>query len=176
GALGNEFSKILMRGNDDAHIHALRAIAAEALEFLFLQDPQQLGLQLHRQVADFVEEPRAAIGKLEAAGFLTEAAGEGAAFVAEELGFQEPGGNGGAIDLDESALTAGAKIMDGASKELLAGAGFTKEQNRGASGSGEFDLGQGPLERGAVADDLLKIQLAADFLLEVKLFFGQLVF
>ena len=44
--------------------------AAEALEALLLQDAQQLDLRGARQVADLVEEERAAVGQLEAASVL----------------------------------------------------------------------------------------------------------
>ena len=83
GALGDKLRKILVRGGDDADIHALRAVAAESLEFLFLQDTQQFGLQVERKVADFIEKKRAAVGQFEAADFLIHGAGECALLMAE---------------------------------------------------------------------------------------------
>ena len=41
--------------------------AADALELAVLDHAQELGLQLERQLADLVEEERAAVGELEAA-------------------------------------------------------------------------------------------------------------
>jgi hypothetical protein len=52
---------------DDAHFHAAFAIAAQPLEAAGLQDAQELDLAGQRQRADFVEEQRAAIGRLELA-------------------------------------------------------------------------------------------------------------
>ena len=51
---------------------AMRLRAAQALELLLLQDAQQLGLQRRRDVADLVEEQRAAVGQLEAADLLRD--------------------------------------------------------------------------------------------------------
>jgi hypothetical protein len=43
----------------------VRAIVADALVFALLQDAQQLALQVERNLADFVEEDRAAVSELE---------------------------------------------------------------------------------------------------------------
>jgi hypothetical protein len=52
---------------------------ADAVELALLQHAQQAGLRLRRHVADLVEEQRAAVGLLEAAGARSVRAGEGAA-------------------------------------------------------------------------------------------------
>ena len=65
---------------------------------------------------------------------------------------------------------------DGAGEKLLAGAGFAEEEDGGAGGGGELNLREGALERGTLADNFLEIEFAADFLFEVELFFGELVF
>ena len=57
--------EIAVGGGDDAHIHFDALIAADRAHFFFLQNAQQLGLQLERQFADFVEEDGAAVGGLE---------------------------------------------------------------------------------------------------------------
>ena len=141
-----------------------------------MKDAKKFGLELEGKVADFVEEEGAAVGELEATNFLADGAGESAAFVAEEFGFEKTTGNGGAIDFDEGAIAARAEIVDGAGEEFLAGAGFAEEQDGGAGGGGKFDLGEGALERGTLANDFLKIEFTANFFFEVELFFGELVF
>jgi hypothetical protein len=176
GALGDEFRKIGVGGGDNANVHALGAVAAKAFEFLLLENAQEFGLEFERKIADFIEEERAAIGQLEASDFLADGAGEGAAFVAKEFGFEQSSGNRSAIDFDEGAVAAGAEIVDGAGEELLTGAGFAQKKNRGCGGSGELDLREGAFEGGAFADNFLKIEFATDFLFEVELFFGELVF
>src|SRR5204862_323005 len=82
-ALAYEFGKVLMGGGDDADIHALCAVAPEALEFLFLQNAQQFGLEVERKVADFIKKERAAVGQFEAADLLIDGPSERALFMAE---------------------------------------------------------------------------------------------
>ena len=67
---------------------------------------KQLGLQPHVHFGDFVEQQRAAVGLLEFADAPRDRAGEGALLVAEQLGFEQSFGNGGAIDADERLLGA----------------------------------------------------------------------
>ena len=55
-----------MSGGDHPHVQGLHLVGAQRLHLLLLQHPQQLGLQ--RQIADLVEEQRAAVGQLELAG------------------------------------------------------------------------------------------------------------
>ena len=52
---------------DEAHVDVDRLDAADALELALLQRAQQLDLHLDRDLADLVEEQRAAVGELEAA-------------------------------------------------------------------------------------------------------------
>ena len=79
------------------------AIATEAFEFLFLEDAQEFWLELERDVADFVEEKRAAIGEFEATDFLVDGAGKSSALVPKQFAFKQSIGNGGAVELDEGA-------------------------------------------------------------------------
>jgi hypothetical protein len=51
-----------------AHVDFLLGAAAEAAELALLQHAQQLDLRRRRHLGDLVEEQRAAIGQLEAAG------------------------------------------------------------------------------------------------------------
>ena len=86
---------------DDAHVDLQRRRAADALEALLLERAQDLGLQRQRQVADLVEEQRAAMRQLELARLARDRAGERALLVAEELGLEQRLGNRGAVDGDE---------------------------------------------------------------------------
>ncbi len=63
--------------------------AADAVDHALLDRAQQLGLQAHVHLGDFVEQQRAAIGLLELADAARERAGEGALLVAEQFGFQQ---------------------------------------------------------------------------------------
>ena len=93
--------QVAVRRRDDANIDANRLRAADPLDVAILQHAQKADLGVERQLADFVEEQRAAVGPLEPtlAGF--RGAGEGAPLVAEELRVDQLAGNGAAIDADE---------------------------------------------------------------------------
>ncbi|MNW22737.1 hypothetical protein D3C71_2244060 [compost metagenome] len=56
-----------MRGGDDADIGLDRAPPPDHRVLALLQHAQQARLGVHRHIADFVEEQRAALGLLEAA-------------------------------------------------------------------------------------------------------------
>ena len=67
-ALLDQDAQVLVGGGDDAHVGLDRRAAADGGVFALLQHAQQPRLRLHRHVADLVEEQRAALGLLEAAG------------------------------------------------------------------------------------------------------------
>ena len=73
-----------MVADDQAEVGLDRLDAADALDLALLDRAQQLGLQVEAQVADLVEEQRAAGGQLELAELLLVRAGERAALVAEQ--------------------------------------------------------------------------------------------
>ncbi len=81
--------EIAVRRRHDAHIHALSPRAAKALELALLQDAQQLGLHFHRDVADLVEEQRAAVRQLEPARPARDRARERALLVSEQLALEQ---------------------------------------------------------------------------------------
>src|SRR5262249_5141577 len=148
---------------------------ADALEHLLLEDAQQLGLQLERQVADLVEEERAAVRELETPDALGDGARERAALVPEELALQQAGGNGGAVDRDEGALAALSRVVDGPRDQLLAGSGLAQDEHRRAGRRDGLHLMEYALQRGRPSHDLLEVVLGAELLLEVDLLGGELV-
>ena len=112
--------------------------AADAPDDLVLEHAQQLGLQQRREFADFVEEERAAVGRFEQALLHLLGVGEGAFFVAEEFGFHQRLGNGRAVDGDEGFFLARTFVVDGLGDEILAGAAFALDQNRGGRAGGDL--------------------------------------
>ncbi len=88
-----------------------------------LQHAQQLALQFQRDLADLVEEQRAAVGELEAADAVAHRAGEGAPDMAEEFALEQLARNRRAVDADQRAVAAAAGLVDGARDQFLAGAG-----------------------------------------------------
>ena len=95
---------------DQPHVHPDRPVAADALELSLLDHPQELRLQLQRQLADLVEEQRAAVGGLEPPLALGDRPGEGAPLVAEELALDERRRQGGAVRPNEGALPRGLRL------------------------------------------------------------------
>src|SRR2546427_1057481 len=73
----------------DAHVHVTCARRADALEVARLEDAQQLRLQVHRYVGDFIEEQRPAVRELEAADAVGFRVGECALDVAEQLALED---------------------------------------------------------------------------------------
>ena len=66
-ALPDHLAEVAVRRGDDADVGLDRRAAADHGVLALLQHAQQAGLGIHRHVADFVEEERAALGLLEAA-------------------------------------------------------------------------------------------------------------
>src|SRR6266852_1785218 len=116
------------------------AATSETLKFLFLQNPQQLGLQRKWYVADFIEKKGSFIGQFEAADFLRYGPSEGATFMTKELTFEQVEGNGGTIQLDQRVATARAGIMDRASDEFLASAGLSLDEHSGVRRRNQLGL------------------------------------
>src|SRR5206468_15924 len=59
--------QIALRRCDDADVGLDGFVSANATELARLEDAQELGLDVEREIADLVEEDRAAIGELEGA-------------------------------------------------------------------------------------------------------------
>src|SRR5581483_2127235 len=131
------FLELAVGGGEDADVHLDGAIAADALELAFLQYAQELGLDLRRDFADFVEENGAVVGEFESAFALGDGAGEGTFFVPEEFAFDEVLGDGGAVELDERGGGALALAMERAGDEFLAGAALALDED-GGLGAGDL--------------------------------------
>src|SRR5690606_7464329 len=132
---------ILVGGGDDTDVHPDLLLAAEAAEGTLLEGAQQLDLDVRLHLRDLVEEERAAVGELEAAGLLVNGASEGALLVTEELVLEDLAGEGAAVDRDEGALLAGRLLVDRAGDELLAGPALPHDQHAGTGGGDGLDDG-----------------------------------
>jgi hypothetical protein len=82
-------------------------VRAEALHLARFERTQQLGLQVHRQLADLVEEDRAPRGGFERAGTRPVRARERALLVTEQLGLDQGGAHRRAVDHHERSGRAG---------------------------------------------------------------------
>ena len=156
-----------VRGRDDAHVDRPRLARAEHLVGAVLEDAEQLHLRARVEIADFVEEDRAAVGNLEAAPAIGARVGEGPADVAEHLALEERGRDAAEVHLDERTAPAPAVAVDRFGDELLAGAALAGDEH-GRVGQGHA---AGELE------DPEQPRVAADHLAEVvariQLFAGE---
>src|SRR5262249_25799864 len=76
-------AKVAVGRGDHAHVDGLVAVGADTLDLTAFENPEELGLELGRQLADLVEEDGAAGRRLEDALARAARAGERAALVAE---------------------------------------------------------------------------------------------
>src|SRR5260370_14451809 len=128
GAARDFLLEVFGGGGEDASIHGEGLAGAYRLEALFFEDAQNFGLRAQAHVSDFVEEERAAVGFLEFSYFVIRRAGEAAFHVAEQLGFNQLLGNGGAADFHNKAFAPQAGRVQGASRKLLARAALAMVQ------------------------------------------------
>ena len=118
-----------MGRGQDPDVDRDRLRAADALERHLLEHAQQLGLDLQVDVADLVEEERAAVGLLEPADAVAVGAGERPLDVAEQLALEQALREGRAVDLDERPCRAGAGGVDRRGQQLLARAALAADQH-----------------------------------------------
>ncbi|SAL86764.1 hypothetical protein AWB68_08143 [Caballeronia choica] len=105
-------------------------MAAEPLNFPLLQEAQQAGLAFERQIADFVQEQCAAVGRFHPADLALIGAGERPAFITEQLRLQQMGGNRTAIDRDERLAAPHRLFVNRHRGQFLAGARFARDEHR----------------------------------------------
>ena len=74
-----------MRRGDDSNVDAHRALASHANHLAVLHDAKQPDLRREGELADLVEEQRAAVGLLEPSLSPADGAGKRARLVAEQL-------------------------------------------------------------------------------------------
>ena len=129
--LADLLTQVLVRGCDDPYVHLDLLVAAHAADAALLQRPQHLGLCGERHVADLVHEERPAVGLLEFPLALLDRRGEGPAFVAEELAFDQLGRDGRAVHLDERRPGPRALRVEPPRHELLARAVLSGDQHPG---------------------------------------------
>ena len=155
GALLDGLGEIAVRGGDDADVDLDRLAAADAVDLAFLDGAQQLGLQAHIHLADFVEQQGAAIGLFELADAAGDGAGEGALFMAEQFGFQQIVRDRRAIDRNEGLVGARGLLVDVAGHHFLAGAAFAGDQDRGFAAGDLIGQRDDGIHRTVFMDELM---------------------
>jgi hypothetical protein len=129
-ALGDLADHVAVGRGHHPHVVALGLARAERDDLAGLEHAQELGLQRDRQVADLVEEQRAAVGRGERALAIAGGAGERAAHVAEQIALDQRVGGGAAVEHHERRVLARALVVDRPGRQLLAAAALAEEQDR----------------------------------------------
>src|SRR5215813_10165840 len=149
----DHFGEISIGRRDDAHVGLERLCPAETFEFVLLQHAEELWLHLQGHLADLVEEQRAAVGELEASDPLCGRAGEGAAFVAEQLALEQGRRNGGAVELHERPSAPTAGVVNRAGNQLLSCSGLSEDEDGRVSRRHDLDQLQYVAKTRATPDD-----------------------
>src|SRR5208337_653529 len=144
--IGTEFlllhqgTEISIGGGDQTRVRGEGARTPQAFELALLQDAQQFGLELERNLANLIQEDRSPIGQFKAADALRDGAGKGAALMSEELAFQQPGGDGGAVQLHEGARMPHAQVMQSAGDQFFSRPSLAIDKDGGIGGGNGLDL------------------------------------
>ena len=131
--------EVAVRGGDDPDVGLLVGDPPDPPEFLFLQDAQQLSLELERHLADFVKKEGPTFRLFEETGPVDNGPGEGALLVAEELALHERLGDRAAVHRHKRLVLPRAVVVDGPGDEFLASAAFPEDQDVGHAGGDLFD-------------------------------------
>ena len=124
-------------GHHDPGVDADVVTPADAPEGPGLEDPQQLGLDFRRHVADLADQDRTAVSELDQSAAALGGIDEDAPLLPEQQGFERRRVHSGATDLEEGLLPAGAEIVNRPGDPGFAGAGFAGQQERGPVALGE---------------------------------------
>ena len=85
-----------MRGANQADVHGDGGVAAQPLKAAVVEHAQQLGLQSQGQIANLIQEQRAAVGGFKPPAAHGHGPGKGALFVAKQFVFHQVLGQIGA--------------------------------------------------------------------------------
>ena len=128
-AFGHALLQVTIGRRNDPQAGLSRHVFSEPFIFPFLKQAEQLRLDLHGEIADFVEKKRAALGRLDLAPMIPDRAGEGSLDVAEEFAFEQFFGKAGATDGHERFVRQVTLLMDGAGDDALARAAFAEDEH-----------------------------------------------
>lgn len=104
----DQFFQVFVGGGDDLDVGMIRLCVAQRLEFLFLDQAQQLDLDEGGDGADLVEEQGAVFGFTDQPFLGIPGVGKGAADMAEQLIFEKVFRDSAAVDRDERLPAAPA--------------------------------------------------------------------
>src|SRR5260370_2008366 len=143
--------------------------AADPFEGPLLQEAQQLGLHHRSQVADFVEQDRATLGRFEPSRLVFDRTGKRTAHVSEEFALEQMLAQRRACNLYEWPGFARAQAMYVRSEHAFAGATLAGDQ-RGRIAVGDLRGRLRQLSRmRTVGEKRLRLDKALDLLAELSI-------
>ncbi len=133
----------------------LHLVGTHLAVFPGLEDPEQEGLGLQRELGDLVQEERSPVGILEIALARFRRPGEGTLDMTEQFGIDQFLGEGAAVDDEETGAAAGGILMDDPRDVFLADTALP-ENDHAQVRRGELDGRlQRLVQRRIVADDIV---------------------
>ena len=103
---------------------------SRGLVFPVLQKAQKFHLQRRRNIPDFIQKQRAALGKGNAARLVFFCVGERAGLIAEQLRLKQRIGQGSAVDRDYGPVFSMTQFVYGLGYQFLARAAGALDQYR----------------------------------------------
>ena len=146
--------QVTRRGGHNANVDVHFRVAADSSQFSLLQNSQQLGLKQQRQVADFVQKKRSAVGCFEETSPLAVGSSERSLFVTEQFTFQQVLRDRSAIDGNERAIRTPSEIVHRPRDKLFASPGLAQDQHIDAGVGDSFNRLSHCLHGRAASDDV----------------------
>ena len=129
-------------------------VAADSLERVALEHAEQFRLRPKVHLPNLIEKDRAAIRRLEFADHLLGGTGERPFLMPEQLTLKQRLGEGGTIQADKRAASAGTGKMDRPRDQFFANTALPADQHGGLCRGNPRDLGLDLLNQLTAADQL----------------------
>jgi hypothetical protein len=123
------------------------------MNLALLQESEQFGLEVEREVANLVKKESAAFGSADNAFVAGNGAGESAFAIAEKLALDHIFGSGRAVEGKEGVEATGRTGVYGASDQFFAGAGFASDKDSDIGRANFVDLFEDGTHSAAGADE-----------------------
>ena len=152
-AVGHPIAQIAPGRGNHPDVGLLFPLGAHWAVGVALEQAQQAGLGLERQLADLVQEERAPPGGPDQPIPPLLGTGEGPSLVAEQLGLDQRAGQRSTVDGDEGPSPTGLGVQR-ARDDLLAGPRLADQQDRQRRGGNPVQSGTQAHHRGALAQEV----------------------
>ncbi len=132
--------EVAVRRRDDPHVDR-HCIAADAIDRFRFQNAEQERLKFGGQFADFVEQQRPAVRRLEPSDTPANCSGERAGFVTEQFARGESSHEPAAVRRHKWSRRSPASSVNQSRDEFLPSAGFPVNENRRVATGDLFNRG-----------------------------------